>query len=364
MKINLIIFLSEFNLGGAGNSVFRLCKNLPKNEFIVTVICLKKCFYKSKLNKLGIKVYEIQSRKTFFGMFKVKNIVKNLIKKNHKNIFVSNIHFSNVLSILFLKSLKIKIILVERTPFQELSIYYNFRDYFKKWIIKNLIKFCYHKADACVSNSKYISEKYNRLYNLRFKTINPPSFNKLKIFPKRNSKNKKKIFIGIVSRLSREKNIDGLINLVPELNEKINFEIIGDGLEKENLKKLVNKLNLNRRIRFLGERHPNKIIFYMKNFDYFINNSDFEGFPNTVVEALSVGVPVIASQSHGGINDILPKNEFGLIYKNIEGLKMILDKITEHKMNFKINKKKLLKHLNKFSEKENLNNYKKLFKKI
>ena len=30
MKINLIFFLSEFNLGGAGNSVFKLSKNLKK----------------------------------------------------------------------------------------------------------------------------------------------------------------------------------------------------------------------------------------------------------------------------------------------------------------------------------------------
>ena len=41
MKINLIFFLSEFNLGGAGNSVFKLCKNLSKNQFIISVICLK-----------------------------------------------------------------------------------------------------------------------------------------------------------------------------------------------------------------------------------------------------------------------------------------------------------------------------------
>ena len=55
MKINLIIFLSEFNLGGAGNSVYRLCKGLPKKNYKITVICLKNCFYKLKLKKLNIK---------------------------------------------------------------------------------------------------------------------------------------------------------------------------------------------------------------------------------------------------------------------------------------------------------------------
>ena len=64
MKINLIFFLSEFNLGGAGNSVFKLCKNLSKNQFIISVVCLNKCFYKEELNKNGIQVFEVKSRKT------------------------------------------------------------------------------------------------------------------------------------------------------------------------------------------------------------------------------------------------------------------------------------------------------------
>ena len=364
MKINLIIFISEFNLGGAGNSIFKLCKNLPKNEFIITVICLKKCFYKAELIKLGIKVYEIPSSKTFFGMFKIKKIVKRIIKKNHKNIFLSNIHFSNVLSILFLKSLNIKMILVERTPFQELLIYYNLKDFLKKTIIKLLIKFYFPKADACIANSKYISNKYNKIFNLKFKTINPPSFKKLSFSLKKNKKDKKKICIGIVSRLSREKKIDKIIKIIPEFNNKINLEIIGDGLEKQNLKQLVNDLKLNKNILFLGAQHPNKIKSYMKNFDYFINTSDFEGFPNSVVEALSTGTPIIASQSFGGINDILSEKKFGYIYNNISDLKSILKKIINNKIYFKLNKKKLFNHLSNFSEERNLKNYIKLFKNI
>ena len=33
MKTNLIIFLSKFTAGGAGNSIYRLCKGLPKKKF-------------------------------------------------------------------------------------------------------------------------------------------------------------------------------------------------------------------------------------------------------------------------------------------------------------------------------------------
>ncbi len=357
MKINLIIFISEFNLGGAGNSLFKLCKNLPKNKFFVTVICLNKCFYRSELIKLGVKVIEISSKKTLFGMPKIKKTVKNLIKSNHKNIFLSNIYYSNILSILFLRSLNLKIILVERTPFQELFIYYGLLDFFKKQIIKILIRFTFKKADACVANSKHISKKYNKYYNLKFQTIHPPSFKKLFPF----SKNKKKpICFGVVSRLSKEKKIDTLISILPEIKGKPILKIVGDGPEREKLKRLVESLNLKSRVKFLGSYNPNLIKNVFKNFSYLISTSDFEGFPNSVVESLSSGVPVIASQSFGGINDIIKNKNFGIIYNKKKDLKMILNKIMLKKIYFKLNKDKVYNHLNNFSEKKNIENYKKL----
>ena len=160
MKINLIIFISEFNLGGAGNSIFKLCRYLPKKIFKINVICLNTCSYKKELIKNNINVFEIKKSRTLFAMKNVRNIVKKLISKKNfkKNIFLSNIYYSNILSILFLRDLNLKIILVERTPHQELDIYYDLFNYLKKNIIKLLIYFTYKKADLCISNSKYISK--------------------------------------------------------------------------------------------------------------------------------------------------------------------------------------------------------------
>ena len=107
MKINLIIFISEFNHGGAGNSIFRLSKGLSKNKYNISVICLNNCSYEKELKKNNIKLFKIKAKKTFTAMFQVKRIVKNLLSTNYKkNIFVSNIHYSNILSILFLRRLK------------------------------------------------------------------------------------------------------------------------------------------------------------------------------------------------------------------------------------------------------------------
>ena len=138
-------------------------------------------------------------------MGKVKNLVKKLNTNYDKNIFVSNIYFTNILSILFLRDLKMKLLLIERTPLQELSIYYGILDFIKKNIFKLLIKLTFFKADLCISNSKFISKEYNQKFNLNFKTIFPPSFSG-KIYKNyKNHKKNKLIRFGTVCRLGKEK---------------------------------------------------------------------------------------------------------------------------------------------------------------
>ncbi|MDA9702544.1 glycosyltransferase family 4 protein [Candidatus Pelagibacter sp.] len=363
MKINLIFFISEFNLGGAGNSIFKLCKNLSKKNYKISVICLNKCYYKKKLIDNNIKVYEIKSSRTLFAMKKIKGLTQRLISNNYKNIFVSNIYFSNVLSILFLRSLKMKIILIERTPYQELNIYYGIIDFFKKNFLKLLISLTFSKADICVSNSKFISQEYNKNYNLKFITIHPPSFSG-KIHFKNKKKTNDKIIFGTVCRLSKEKNLVKLINNFCAFRNKFIFYIVGDGPERNKLTNLVKRLRLEKEVKFIGKVPPEKISLNLKKIDFYINSSDFEGFPNSVIEALSHNIPVIASQSFGGVNEILVGKKFGYIYNSDYELKEILNKIISHKINFKINKNKLLKHLNKFSEGENYKKYNNLFKSI
>ena len=96
MKINLIIFLSKFGIGGAGNSIFRLCKGLSKKKFNISIICLNKCSFDKEFRKIQIKVYKIKSYKTFFAMSKVLHITKSLISKKYKKIFLCPIYITQM----------------------------------------------------------------------------------------------------------------------------------------------------------------------------------------------------------------------------------------------------------------------------
>ena len=106
--------------------------------------------------------------------------------------------------------------------------------------------------------------------------------------------------------------------------------------------------------------------FLLKNSDLYINSSDFEGFPNSVVEAINYSVQVIATKSHGGIYEILGygKNGFLFAKKNKSQLKNLI--ISYFKNGSIFQKKALLAHknLNKFSTRKTINKLERLIDKI
>jgi len=367
MKINLIIFLSRFGVGGAGNSIFRLCKGLPKKKFNISIICLKNCPYDREFRKIGIKVYKINSNKTFFAMSKVLNITKLLIcKKYKKNIFISNIHYTNILSLIFLRNLNnLKIVLVERTPLMELSIYFGFIDFIKKNIIKSLIYLLYNLSDTIVCNSANISKHFKNKYKLNTKTIFPPSIINSFRSSKKIYKKNKTLIIVTVCRLTKEKGLDVLFQALSLLNFK-NYKLLiaGKGIEKLKLKLLSKKLNISSKIKYFGFLKDVKPILKLSNL--YVNTSYFEGFPNSVVEAINHGIPVICSQSHGGINEILLNGKCGTIFDNGNSFELA-NKIEEYYNNPKeyFSKTKLAKkNIKRFTLRKNIMGYENLFNKL
>ena len=136
IKKNLIFFMSDFSYGGAGNSISKLCLNLPNHEYKINIISIGKCAYTKILRKKNIKVYELKKKRLFLSIRNLSILIKKIFRKHHKNILISNIHYNNVILTLLAKRIKgLKIVLVERTPLEELDIYFSFKDYLKKKII-------------------------------------------------------------------------------------------------------------------------------------------------------------------------------------------------------------------------------------
>ena len=117
----------------------------------------------------------------------------------------------------------------------------------------------------------------------------------------------------VVSRLVSQKNIDSIIKAVKVMeNENIILNIVGDGSEINNLKLLVKKYKLHKKINFIGKIENTKLNEYLKNADIFIQASNYEGLPHSILEAMNFEIPILSTDV-GGCSVLLNKGERGYI---------------------------------------------------
>ena len=122
-KKRLVFFLPNFGEGGAAVSILKLSKFLVQKNYSILVISIGKNSYKKDFIKINCELIEINSSRTLFAILKIRKIMLSEMKKNFsKIIFISNIHYANIISIFSLINLsKIKLILTERSSISELN---------------------------------------------------------------------------------------------------------------------------------------------------------------------------------------------------------------------------------------------------
>ena len=149
----------------------------------------------------------------------------------------------------------------------------------------------------------------------------------------------------VVSRLVSQKNIDSIIKAVKVMeNENIILDIVGDGSEINNLKLLVKKYELDKKINFIGKIENTKLSQYLKNADIFIQASNYEGLPHSILEAMNYEIPILSTDV-GGCSVLLNKGERGYIIpipvsevEISEGIRTIINNKNEAKSKAKLAK--------------------------
>ena len=367
MNKNLIFFLPVYKLGGAGNSIFKLCTKIDAKKNNIFIISIGKNDYRKKFSNLSkkIKLIELNSVSTIGSFFKLRQIVKDIVKtKDYKTIFISNQHYANVISIFSLSFIKkIKLILVDRIDISELKKYYNFPSFIKNNLIYLLVKFFYRFADVIISNSKSAKKDLENITSSKVINISPPSLVKLKKIKVKKFENKKKIILTVGS-LVKGKGVDTMIKSIKLVDNNVIFKVAGEGLYRSNLEQLIFKLKLKNKVKLLGwSKNPEKLY---KEADIFIHASHQEGFPNSIVEAINFGLPVIASKCKGGTGEILMNGAGGDLFPVNDHISLA-KKINNYLKNpYELNKKLKIARRNiiKYTVDNNFKKYMNIFNKI
>jgi len=136
--------------------------------------------------------------------------------------------------------------------------------------------------------------------------------------------------IGSVGRIDPVKDFSTLIKafaLFAKINANSNLVIVGDGPDLNKLKEMVSKTGVPEKIIFAG--YQNKIHRFLKIMDVYAQTSLYEGFSNTIIEAMAVGLPVIATEV-GGNSVILTEGENGFLVE-CKHADLIFDRLTRLK---------------------------------
>ena len=128
-------------------------------------------------------------------------------------------------------------------------------------------------------------------------------------------------------RLSREKGIDILIEALGLSDKKNKLKIIGTGPEENNLKQLVKKLKLSKRVEFLGYKSGQELQDIIRGSRLvYLPSTWNENMPLTLLESLNLRKVVIASRT-GGLPELIRDKETGFLFENgnIKELAQIID---------------------------------------
>ena len=132
--------------------------------------------------------------------------------------------------------------------------------------------------------------------------------------------------IGVISQLTKDKNNDAVIEIFAKIltsHPKYKLVIVGEGKYKQELIDKTKKLEIEKNVCFTGFDDNPRLA--ASAFDISISNSNIEGFPNTVVEYLSVGCATIATNV-GGVSEIIKNGTNGILIEP-NNSKMLYDNV-------------------------------------
>ena len=182
----------------------------------------------------------------------------------------------------------------------------------------SLLKFVFGRMSRIIVPSFYLRDMLIRHYGVKpgkvavvYNSVDSKSIEKIK----RGRREKKGTKIITVGRIVRHKRMGDIITALHKLSLKfpdINLTVVGDGPEKAELERLVERMGMVQQVQFCGSINHNETLELLKTADVFVLNSTYEGLPHTVIEAMACSVPVIATGIRG-TDEVIDDGRTGLL---------------------------------------------------
>lgn len=319
----ILFLVSSMQAGGAERVASLLCNYWAQKGHDVTLMptfsgggeCVYPLDSRVRLDYLADRVNG-RSGTIIHKLYRLSRL-RAAIKELTPDVVVSFLSDVNIAAIIATAGMKIPVVVSERSYPPAMPLGY-FLDKARSW--------AYPRAKAVVVQTDKTATWLERecpntngvvipnpvVYPL------PSSFPKVSPWPVQAGSS---MVVLAVGRLSPEKQFDYLIDAFYKASDKsqdAHLVILGEGPERGNLERQRDRLGLTGRVHLPG-RVGNLADWY-SNASFYVISSRFEGFPNTLVEAMSYGLPAVSFDCDTGPKEIIAHGVNGFLVDPEEGV--------------------------------------------
>lgn len=328
----MTLVISSLNAGGAERVLSILANAWTEQGNEVTIITFELPHYKSfyplspKVRLYNLDLLNRGTKNSLIKAFKVLRrfrILRKTIKDQKADCIISFMDTVNILTIISTIGLKVPVIISERVDPHHHPI-----GLFKDFLRKLTYPLANHVVVQTTQVKNYFSKKLHNVISIIPNPVSKPS-NDLQETTV-DFENKKIIAIG---RLDPQKGFDLLLQAFGIVhNQHPDWELVvwGEGNERRILEALRDRLGLRSYVQFPGL--TKNVYQALSRGSLFVLSSRYEGFPNSLCEAMATGLPAVAFDCGSGPIDIIRHEIDGLLApaQNVEFLANAMLKLVQN----------------------------------
>lgn len=315
-KSRIVLLIPTLDRSGAEKQFTLLATRLPRDEFDVTAIALTRGGpFAEELKRHEIPLI-VLGKRTKFDPFTILRLRQEL-RRLQPDLLHTWLFAASAYGRLCAGTVpQAKIVVSERCVD-------SWKAPWQLWIDRRLIQ----RTNCLVGNSPSVVEFYHGLGVPDEKLVCIPNgIEAADVVPSSDPEKRRSMLVelkfpadsfvvGYVGRLAKQKRVEDLIWTVETLRQirpQLRLVIVGDGPERERLENFARDVGVSDHTRFLG--HRSDVSRWLELFDVFCLASSFEGMSNSLMEAMSMGKPVLASDIPAN-RELVVQGETGFLPK-------------------------------------------------